>query len=158
MALTAQSESYAACFPELKRVYPQHWQELAVTDDIPLKPQYATYRRMDAQGQLLLVTLRDIDGTLAGYFLGFVLPELHYSTCLACLGDIFYVLPRYRGGFAGLKLLRAVLREAKRLGVQRCHLTSKLRNAAGDDKDSGALLRRLGFTAVEVHYSIRLDK
>jgi GNAT superfamily N-acetyltransferase len=158
MALTAKPEPYAECLPELKRVYPQHWQELAVSDDIPLKPQYEAYRRMDAQGQLLLVTLRDTDGSLAGYFLGFLLRELHYKTCLSCLGDIFYILPRYRGGFAGLKLFRAVEKELKRLGVQRWHVTSKLTNAAGDDKDSSPLLRRMKFTAVEVHYSKRLDK
>jgi GNAT superfamily N-acetyltransferase len=157
MELTAHVEAYADCLPELKQAYPDHWRELAVSDDIPLKPQYEAYHRLADADQLLVVTLRDADGTLAAYFQGFIFPELHYESCLGCFGDIFYVLPRYRGGFAGLRLLRAVLKEAKRLGVQRCHITSKLRNAAGENKDSGALLRRLGFEATEVHYSKRLD-
>lgn len=154
---TTAIEDYLDTLPELTEVYPLHWRELAVSSDIPLEPDYAAYGHLYAAGQLLLVTLRE-GPRLAGYFIGFIFPEMHYKSCLTCTGDIFFILPQYRGGMAGLKLFRAVEAECRARGVQRWHVTSKLRNMNGDDKDSGAMLRRLGFTAVEVHYSKRLDK
>lgn len=154
---TTQVEDYAECLPELLEVYPLHWKELAVSSDIPLEPHYVAYDVIYGADQLLLVTLRE-GPHLAGYFMGFLFPEMHYKSCLACHGDIFFILPKYRGGMAGLKLFREVEIACRSRGVQRWHVTSKLRNMAGEDKDSGALLRRLGFTAVEVHYSKRLDK
>lgn len=155
--LKVQVESYAATEPELQEVYPRHWAELAVSADIPLEPNYAGYRVLDANGCVLLVTIRD-DDKLAGYFLGFLFPEMHYASCISCTGDIFYVLPEYRGHWGGVKLFRAVEQELRRRGIQRWHVTSKLTNMLGENKDSGALMRRLGFAAVEVHYSKRLDQ
>ncbi len=149
--LYAQVESYANCLPELKAIYPQHWRELAVDSDIPLEPNYPGYLTLDKAGCVLLVTLRD-GAKLVAYFIGFLFPEMHYVSCLACTGDIFYVLPEYRKSFgAGVQLFRAVEKALRLRGVQRWHVTSKLH------KDSGALLRRIGFAAVEVHYSKRLD-
>ncbi len=147
--LYAQVESYANCLPELKAIYPDHWRELAVDQDIPLEPNYPGYAKLDEAGCVLLVTLRD-GAKLAAYFIGFLFPEMHYVNCYACTGDIFYVLPAYRNGFAGVRLFRAVEKALRLRGVQRWHVTSKLH------KDSGALLRRMGFTAVETHYSKRL--
>ena len=155
--LTAQVESYTTAEPELQAIHPQHWQELAVSLDIPLQPNYEAYRFLDSKGCMILVTLRD-GPKLAGYFQGFLFPEMHYQTCLACTGDVFYVLPEYRGkGLAGLKLFRAVETALRERHVQRWHVTSKLSNSTGEDKDSGVLMRRLGMKAIEVHYSKRLD-
>lgn len=157
--LTAQVEPYSEVFPELLAVYPRHWRELAVSKDIPLAPNYQGYAALDQAGHLLLVTLRDGQDKLAGYFIGFLFPELHYSSVIACTGDIFYVLPEYRGrGLPGVRLFREVERALRLRGVDRWHVTSKLTNSDGEDKDSGALLRRLGFQAVEVHYSKRLSR
>ena len=149
--LTVQVENYTFCEPELQVAYPDHWRELAAAKDIPLAPNYTAYRTLDAEGCVLLVTLRDGE-KLVGYFIGFLFPELHYSSCLACTGDIFRVLPEYRKGqWAGSKLFAGVEKALRERKVQRWHVTSKLSN------DSGALLRRRGFTAVEMHYSKRLD-
>ncbi len=148
--LIAAIEGYTAVEPELRELYPQHYNELATDKDIPLAPNYAGYRTLDANGCVFLVTLRDA-GRLAGYFLGFLFPELHYQSCLACTGDIFYVRPEYRRGTAGLQMFRFAKRELKARGIQRWHVTTKLH------QDCGALLRRVGFSPVEMHYSMRLD-
>lgn len=145
--LATYVERYTSCESELREVYPQHWAELAVNKDtIPLDPNYETYRSLDAAGSVLLVTLRD-GAQLAGYIIGFLFPALHYKTSLECFTDIFYVRPEYRGGWAGVKMFRRFHRELMSRQVNRWHVTSK------DHKDSGALLRRVGFSAVETHYS-----
>ena len=146
--LKAQAESYTAALPELKEHYCAHWVELGTDPDIPLSPNYELYKQMDEMGMIVLVTLRD-GAKLAGYFIGIVVPELHYSTCLTCTADIYYVLPAYRTG-NGVKLFRAAEKELVRLGVNRWYVNSKIH------KDAGALLRRLGFKKIEEGYSKRL--
>jgi GNAT superfamily N-acetyltransferase len=149
MSLTTQVERYTKCEPELIAIYDRHWRELNVAPDIPLEPQYSTYQQLDAADAVILTTLRD-DGRLVGYFMGFIFPELHYKSVLACFGDIFYILPEYRSGWNGIKLFRFTETVLGERGVTRWHVTSKLH------KDSGALLKRLGFAAIETHYSKRL--
>ena len=58
--LTAQAEDYATVLPELSAIYPQHWAELAVDQDIPLAPRYDVYADAHAKGLVVLVTLREI--------------------------------------------------------------------------------------------------
>jgi len=153
--LTAYVQSYHVCLEELKGIYPQHWAELAVDKDIQLAPNYEAYDRLYAADALVLVTLRDVH-RLVGYFLGVIIPELHYTGCKTCMTDIFYVLPEYRGGAglmtSGLRLFKEAERELRRQRVQRWYANSKLH------RDSGALFRRLGFTPVEMSYCKRLDK
>ena len=143
-------ESYSACEAEMRLLYPRHWAELATDKTIPLEPNYAKYRELDAAGLVLLVTARD-DGMLVGYYVGFVLPSLHYSTTPSCHTDMFFVMPEWRGeGLPGLKLFRCVEAELRRRGIVRWYAQSKLH------RDTGILLRRLGFRAVETHYEKRL--
>lgn len=145
--LTASVENYADCIEELKTVYPDHWDELALNKDhVPLAPMYEVYDARDAAGELMLVVLRS-SGKLAGYFLGFIGPALHYRTCLTLTLDIFRVLPEYRDGTAGVKLFKAAQAEAKRRGVQRMFVGSKCH------ADASALFKRLGYEPVETFYS-----
>jgi GNAT superfamily N-acetyltransferase len=104
------------------------------------------YAAREAAGELMVITLRD-KGRLVGYFVGIVAPGLHYSTCLTLTMDIFWTHPDIRGGFAGVKLFRAVEKEAKRRGVQRMFYGSKLH------KDCGSLFRYLGLEPIETYYS-----
>lgn len=150
--LTAHIEPYSETIGELKEIYPRHWKELALNQrQVPLDPQYEVYLARDRAGELLLVTLRSA-GKLAGYFLGFIAPALHYKTCLTLTMDIFYVLPEFRHGAAGLKLFRAVEAEARRRGVQRMFVGSKLH------KDASRLFERLGYEPVEKFYSLWLGE
>jgi GNAT superfamily N-acetyltransferase len=147
MSLTAQVESVTERLEEVKPFLQLHWKELALNQDqVPLDPQYEMYLRRDALGEALLVTLRD-QGKLAGYFVGFIAPGLHYRTCLTLTMDIFYVLPEFRARGGGTRLFRAVEQEARRRGVQRMFVGSKLH------KDASALFERLRYTPVEMYYS-----
>ncbi len=124
-----------------------HYEELALhKSSVPLAPQYDLYLARDARGEVLCVTLRE-EGKLVGYFVGFVAPGMHYSTCLTLIMDIYFVHPDYRRGTGGIKLFKAVEAEAKRRGVQRMFVGSKLH------KDSSRLFEALRYERVEVTYS-----
>jgi GNAT superfamily N-acetyltransferase len=140
-------EPFPAFLEEVKPILPLHYAELALNQDkVPLSPQYDEYLRRDAEGSLFLVTLRTA-GELIGYFVGFVAPGLHYSTCLTLHLDIFYVHPDWRGNGAGLTLFKAVEREAKRRGVQRMFTGSK------NHKDASFLFEMLGYDRCETIYT-----
>ena len=146
--ITIQLESFEERLEELKVLLPLHYQELAMDQDrVPLSPSYNTYIGRERDGQLIFMTIRE-NGALMGYFIGFISVGLHYTTCLDCKMDIFYVHPSLRGtGLPGLKLFRAVEKELKRRGVQRWYVGSKLK------ADASALFKRLGFEPIEVYHS-----
>jgi GNAT superfamily N-acetyltransferase len=145
--ITAQVEAWVSFLPELKPMLPGHWEELALNKDkVPLDPRWDIYQKMDAAGELLLVTLRK-DGAAIGYFIGFVHPGLHYKTCLTYCMDIFYVHPDHRGGNGGCLMIKCLEHELRRRGVQRIFMGTK------NHKPAGKLFERLGYLEVETYYS-----
>lgn len=145
--ITCHVESFEGRLQELQALLPLHYKELALNQDkVPLAPQYWVYISREREGGLIFVTLRDA-GELVGYFIGFVAPGLHYSTCLTCTMDIFYVRPDKRQGSAGVRMFRFVENELRRRGVQRWFMGSKVRN------DASALFKRIGAEPVETYYS-----
>ena len=96
--ITFAIESFKQTLPEFEPILHDHYEELALNQDkVPLSPQYNIYFDREKIGQLLFVTAR-FEGSIIGYFIGFVSPGLHYSTCLTCQMDIFYVKKEYRTG------------------------------------------------------------
>jgi GNAT superfamily N-acetyltransferase len=145
--ITAHVESFRERLAELQPLLPAHYEELALDQDhVPLSPQYDVYIERERRGELLFVTLRDA-GEMIGYFIGFVAPGLHYSTCLTCTMDIFYVRKDRRSGTAGIRLFRFVEVELRRRGVRRWFMGSKIH------ADASALFKRIGARPVEVYYS-----
>ncbi len=145
--ITFEIESFTDNLPELKTILPLHYEELALDKDkVPLSPQYDIYEARESLGELIFVTARD-NGELIGYFIGFINPGLHYSTCLTCIMDIFYIHPDHRGSNFGFKLFDFVEKELKRRGVDRWFVGSKCH------LDASWLFERLGFERVEVTYS-----
>jgi GNAT superfamily N-acetyltransferase len=145
--ITFEVESFTDRLPELKPILPLHYEELALDKDkVPLSPQYHIYEAREALGELIFVTARE-KGELIGYFIGFIAPGLHYSTCLTCIMDIFYIHPEHRGSDFGFKLFDFVEKELLRRGVDRWFVGSKCH------LDASWLFERLGFERTEVTYS-----
>lgn len=114
--LTAQVEAWSACLPELKALFPAHYETLSSHKGrFPLAPDFARYARIEATGELVLVTLREA-GRLVGYWTQSVGPGLHYRDCLTALFDMWWIEPGTNP--AGVLILaRAVERELTRRGV-----------------------------------------
>lgn len=146
--LTTHIESFKERLGELQALLPLHYEELALNKDkVPLAPQYEVYVAREERDELLFVTMREA-GALVGYFIGFIAPGLHYSTCLTCTMDIFYIHPAKRAqGLPGVRLFRAVEKELKRRGVQRWFVGSKCK------ADASKLFEFLDFDRVEIYYS-----
>jgi len=145
--MTFAVESLTENLEFLKPMFPLHWQELALNQDrVPLDPQYDIYLARDQRGEVMFIAGREA-GEIMAYFVGFVAPGLHYKTCLTLTMDIFWVKPEYRGKSAGIRLFKTVEAEARRRGVQRMFMGSKLH------KDAGWLFEKLDYKPVETYYS-----
>ena len=145
--ITCHVESFEDRLDELKVLLPAHYKELAMNQDkVPLSPRFGVYIEHERAGGLLFVTLRDA-GELVGYFIGFIAPGLHYSTCLTCTMDIFYVRQDRRSGSSGVRLFRFVETELRRRRVQRWTMGSKIH------ADASALFKRIGAAPIETYYS-----
>lgn len=145
--LTAAPEPFAPFLDEVKPLLPRHWEELALDKDLyPLAPQYDVYLDRDARGEVFLIAMRSA-GQLVGYFIGFVTPGLHYSTCLTLTPDIFWIAPEFRGQRGGAMLFQAVETEVRRRGIDRMFVGTKVH------LDCSGLFDALGYTRVEAIYS-----
>lgn len=145
--ITFHVESFGQSLPEFQYLLPLHWEELALNkDQVPLSPQWNVYLEREAMGELLFIAARE-SGKIVGYFIGFIAPGLHYSTCLTCTMDIFYLSKDKRTAMNGVRLFRAVEQELRRRGVQRWFCGSKVH------ADASALFERLKFSRVEIYYS-----
>lgn len=147
MTLTASIESFMQRRPELEKLFPAHWEKLALDkDSVPLDPQYDEYARRERNGELMMVALRD-GGRMVGYWVAVIAPGLHYRTCITAIMDMWFVLPEYENGVAAMILMRAVEREYRRRGINRSFVGEKLH------RPCGRLYEAFGYEAVETHYS-----
>lgn len=154
--ITAHVERLQDTMEELKPYFDPHWQELALDQGkVPLDPQYENYLARESIGEVLLVVLRET-GKVIAYFVGFVAPGMHYRTCLTLTMDIFWLHPDYRDGdslekleahMLALQLFETVRDEAKRRGVRRWFLGSKLH------ADASRVFEDLGLVECERYYT-----
>lgn len=153
--MTAQQETFAGLMPELKSVIPQHYEELSLHQfhGIPLNPQFDIYLDRELRGELLTVTLRE-NGDLAGYFIGFVAPGLHYRDCLTLQMDIFYVVPSNRGQKGGIMLFSEVKRLAEKRGIKAWFVGNKEHSKV----HATALFEAMGFEKSETYYCMWLGE
>lgn len=102
-----------------------------------------------AHGAYRVWTARDAAGALVGYCGLFVVVD-HHTGERAASEDAVYLAPEARRGLAGLRFIAEVDRLLVDIGVVIVYRTSP------SGRDSGPLLRRLGYAPVETKYARRL--
>ena len=137
------SESLRSILPEVKELLPAHYEELSVTKDaFPLDPDWNAYLCLEDEGVLHVITARS--GTkLVGYIWGMLTRNLHYRSCKMAIEDIYYLMPEYRRGRTGIRLLQAFEKRMIALGANRIVITTKVH------LDHTKILERLGYTLFE---------
>ena len=125
-------------FDELKSVIPQHYEELCVTKEFPLDPDWDCFARSAENGFLRTITVRN-DGELIGYMIFFIHPHYHYKTCKTAFEDLYYLKPEYRKGRVGIKMFQYAEAALKRIGVDRIIMHTKVHS------DNSRLFEYLGY-------------
>ena len=142
-----QHENYGNVREDIKPLIIKHWEEIALNQDIiELNPDWDAYGQLDASGSLRVFTVRD-DELLVGYFVVIVSRSLHYKDHLFANNDIIFVLPEYRKGTTGIKLIDFAERELEAEGVRLLNINTK------DHQSFDAILQRRGYQMIERVYS-----
>ena len=145
--ITYQVENWDQVHEEMKHLWPLHWQEVAGDKDvIKLEPHYEMYEALNTQGQLHVVTARNL-GKIIGYHISIVRPHLHYKSSLSSFTDVYYIHPDFRKGMVGVKLFKEVEKSLKQRGVQKMFTGTKL------SLDMGRLFEHLGWKETERLYT-----
>lgn len=143
-------ERFDDVYPEAHPLLLAHWQELNNDPGSELLSNEALYRQAEANNGLLILTARD-EGKLVGYSAIFVHQGLHNAAQKQATQDVFYVVPEYRGGMTGTRLIHLAeetLRvESVELVYNHCNMKNPL---------LGRLLEALGYKPVSVIYQRRL--
>lgn len=131
---------------ELKQIFPVHYEELCVTKEYELEPDYDTYKRLADCNWLRCITCR-CDGELIGYIVFIIQPHLHYKSCLTATEDIYYVKKEYRKGRVGLRLFMYAEQVLRGLGVNRVVMHTKVH------MDNSRIFEYLGYKNTDKVFS-----
>ncbi len=146
--ITCSIEALEDCLEEMKPLFPQHWEEIAIfKDKMPLSPQYELYYAREAIGELIMPILRK-DGEIIGYWPTFIAPGLHYRTTLTGTTDILWIKPEHRGDGSGKLMWDTLRTELKRRGVKIFYGGSK------NHKQIEWFFKMLGFDPVETYFAM----
>lgn len=139
----------------MRPLWPLHFEDLSLDRaQIPLDVDEARYKWIESQGGLHLCTIR-ADSKLVGYFILTLIPHLHYKSAgLMAYTDVYYILPEFRKGGAGVRLIKFVERTLKLrrvshpvygedLRVVKMYLSCKLK------QDHTEVFEALGFRATD---------
>jgi hypothetical protein len=148
---TYQVEDPAEFIEELKKVLPEHYDELCVTKDFPLMPDYEAYGRLHIAGMLRCITVREGE-QLIGYAIFIVQPHLHYRSCKTAFEDIYFLKKEERKGRVGIRLFQFVEGVLKDEGVDRIIMHTKIH------MDNSRLFEYLGYKLTDKLYTKILEK
>lgn len=146
MALTFQTESlFPSVFFEMQPLLEWHWAEVGMKEACgPVDVDEPAYRALADAGMLHVTTARD-GGRLVGYAVYFIVPNFHYKSRRVAESDVFFLLPEYRKGLAGFRLLMEADRALS-------GMVDVIVNKVKIEHDCGKLFERMGGRLSEKHY------
>ena len=141
--LSFQVERFSDISHEFPPLFARHFDEIAHDKErIPLAPDWDHYAEIDHSGQLFTMTARH-SGKLVGYVIAIVGKGLHNVRSIIAKVDLYYLLPEYRKGLAGYRLIKAAILAMR---YDKMLITTKT------DNDWGPIFTRLGFRPAETVY------
>lgn len=125
MGLQFAVESYAEVLEDIKPLFVEHYEELALyAGEIPLDPDYGVYESLDKIGALSIYTARE-DGVLIGYAIYFVRRHHHYKQSTWAISDIILVRKEHRNAGVATGLFDLVEADMRKHCVTVLHTTTK---------------------------------
>jgi len=137
-----KDDSWLENLNELKEVINEHYEELSVTKEFPLDPDWDAYKSLLDIGRLKFFTCKN-DGVLVGYIIFFIAPHLHYKTCLTAFEVIYFLKKEYRKGRVGVRMFQFAEKTLKEQGINRIIYNTKVHS------DNSSLFEYLGYKFVD---------
>ena len=128
-----------ALIAELGPLIEQHYEELTLhKETIKLDPDWDRYKKLAENNQAVFIGVRD-NFKLVGYSLFFIAPHIHYKENIMANNDVLYLLPEYRKGLTGIRLIKFCEQHLQSLGVDKIIWHIKFA------KDFRNILYRMGY-------------
>ena len=140
---------------ELEPLHAKHWEETErryLKED--MDPDYSSYIELEQDSQLIMVTCRATDTTLAGHIVFTLAPHTNVQSKLVASEEALYMHPDHRGR-AVLRLLDYAEDALWRLGVHYIVMNDK---APSGGVSLEPLLGRRGFAPFAVSYIKKLER
>jgi hypothetical protein len=143
-----QVEKWSDVLPEMEPLWPAHYEELSLEKGkSEMAADFSRYSEMEKAEMLHVVTVRS-DGRLVGYHVNILLSHLHYSKAgLMAHTDMYYLMPEFRKGGTGTKMLLAVEQSLLNKGVVKAYTSHKVH------QDHSELFKALGWKATDIVYT-----
>lgn len=138
--VTYHLEPWARYWPECETIWRQHYEEFRPfhLGRLPFGPDIEMYRQADLDGRLQILVAR-AEGKMVGYCLVLIRRHPHYA--MVCgFEDSYYVLPAWRRGFNGVRLIKRSVEALQRRGIVMSYWMTKEFNSIE------RVFRWLGFT------------
>jgi len=92
--------------PDIALLIREHWEEVTDYPHIPLDPDWDRYEKINADGSIKVLTVRDDEfgGILVGYIVFLVFYGLHYRQTFMAQDDAFFLKKEYRKGRVGINM------------------------------------------------------
>jgi GNAT superfamily N-acetyltransferase len=133
---------------DLPPLLEQAYEELRLPGDpVKCSPAYKLYEYMQNAGQLLCIAVR-MQGQLVGYCIFKLQASLHNHQQRVAVNDVIYLLPAYRRGKTGIRLIQKTEALLQAFGIDRVFIS-----AVGQCPKTGKLLESLGYSPAETVYT-----
>lgn len=141
-------ERWREFYPEAAPLMHRHWEEIAIDrEQIKLGLNVQKYQEMDDNNILHILAARE-NGALAGYYMAFLLPHVHYQDAgLMAFTDIYFLAPEHRRGSNGVQLFIEAEKSLRDKGVTKAYLSTKIHH------DNGPIFEALGWNASDRVYT-----
>ena len=141
--ITYQVEPWPNVLPEMQKLWPDHWEEVALNkDEIKLKPDLDGYAKIHAEGMLHVLVVRE-KGALIGYHVSIIKRHLHYADTLHAFVDMYFIAKHKRKGMVGVALFTRAEAALRARGVKKIIQATKLH------LNMSRIFERLGYVHVE---------
>jgi GNAT superfamily N-acetyltransferase len=136
---TIKAEYMGEILDELKPLHAEHWKETEkYRHGLQLNPDYGYMIDREQQGRFMLFTVRQ-DELLVGNCMMYLSKSTHTQKWVA-EEDTIFILPEYRKGRLGVRLIRYVDDVLRNMGISEIRVTTKTVNSTEN------LMKRLGYT------------
>jgi predicted GNAT superfamily acetyltransferase len=148
MNVSFQVEKWSSALPELRPMFSELWDDVAVDKDrFKAKCEEPKYKVLEDNGALCLTTAR-VDGKLVGYYVALIIANPHYEgQGLMAYTDMYWLNPEYRRGNLGLKLFTFSEDVWRERGAVKAYSSHKLH------KSRGTMFAILGWKPTDLIYS-----
>ena len=144
--ITYQEEDAETFRGDVEPLLTAYYDETIVDLGLKFDADFAAYIDANERGRMVCIGARD-DGKVIGIACFFITPYLYSRNYILAIQDLLYIVPEYRKGWTGIRLIKTAEKLLKSRGVGMIDLVCR------PHMDNTSLYERLGYKYAEKRFS-----